>query len=388
MTQSRSTLKNKRICLLARDPGSANMLFPLVLPLRQMDAEVFVFGKDFAIQQFENQGVHAEDIRKWISLNRFSTVAHWFSRFSPDALITGLSDDLVERFFWKQAEVCGVPSLAILDSWFNLKIRFSRFLVSESVLFQKYGTIAFLPESIICLDEKAKSNLVAEGLPCGRVYPLGNPFFDYLIRGKKYIRCEENRKKMREKHGIKEEDLAVLFFSDPLTEVYPDVLERFHYTEKTILESFLRVIGGYFSPPPLVIIRPHPRESHDKFRGIPIPDQLKARVRIDGFSLSEEHLALADIAFGMNSMMMIQSSLYGIPTWSLQFGRKEPLAFETMGFFKPLLSSEAFVTFVKNKKWLAETPSALSIRSGATDAIIRFLASRMKSINTPEQTRE
>jgi hypothetical protein len=87
----------------------------------------------------------------------------------PDFLITGTSyPDLTENELWSEAANLKIKSMAILDYWVNYKARFSK----------------CYPQYFVVMDELAKKEAIAEGVPENIIYPLGNPHFERIAKTK------------------------------------------------------------------------------------------------------------------------------------------------------------------------------------------------------------
>jgi hypothetical protein len=151
---------NLKVMFFAHDPGGANAIAPLV----PCFPSALVFGKGPALNLLPNAQELPPDALKSLR---------------PDFLITGTSaNDFTERHLWTEAKELGIKSMAILDLWCNYGIRFSAWPISEKKSFDK--KCEFLPSYICVMDEFAKAEMAADGVPSEIILPFGNPHFEHV----------------------------------------------------------------------------------------------------------------------------------------------------------------------------------------------------------------
>lgn len=325
----------KRILVFSRDPGGANAVIPLVPALRERGYEVQLYGKDFALLKYRNAGVEAINIADMIPVITEPALAAFFANIAPDVVITGTSaDDDTEKMFWKICESVGIPSMAVVDQWVNYGLRFSEFGVNNIEKYAACKAYSSLPVKIIALDDFARNEMIAEGLPAERIIVCGQPYFESLLTHQvDAVRMENYCRSV----AIEANDFVVVFASEPITTTYgeQEALRYWGYTEKTILESLVQALekvatdyGGQI----VLLIRPHPKEGRDHFDNI-LTHCTRIRWRIDTSSSQWTMMQRADLVCGMSSMFLIESVILSRPTMSVQIGlcRDDPFVLTRRG---------------------------------------------------------
>jgi hypothetical protein len=236
-------------------------------------------------------------------------------------LLTGTSFHAdFDRVLWAKAREAGIPSLAGLDAWINLRRRF---------LDAKSGELV-LPDIIIAIDAENRQALLAEGIST-RIEIAGQPHLEAVVE--RLRRKKENKKPVihgldpgvhvdgRVKPGHDDKcsnRFIIAFFSEPIDTDFPDGSRGFDQFEMAALLAGALVAHA----PAKLIIQPHPREDIEKWKER-ITAPLGVAVFI-GEEQTDDLLAKADLAVGMTSMVLIEAGLAGIPTLSLQPNRKFP----------------------------------------------------------------
>ncbi len=168
-----------KILFFANDPGGANAIAPLI-PALESKHTVFVYGKGAALKILPNVQIlspymesFSKTIPKYLEKLLFS--------IQPDLLITGTSgSDFTERYLWQLSQKMHIKSIAILDHWVNYGVLFSKWATVDRDKFTKQCD--FLPSYIIVMDDFAKEEMVADGVPPDIILPLGNPHFEKIMK--------------------------------------------------------------------------------------------------------------------------------------------------------------------------------------------------------------
>lgn len=332
----------KRILIFSRDPGGANAIIPLVRPLRDSGYDVYLYGKDFALDKYRHAGLVATNIADMIPVITEPALASFIANINPDIVITGTSaDDATEKEIWKICETDGIPSMAVVDQWCNYGLRFSQFGVDEIINYDAGKHLDRLPTQIIALDDFACSEMVAEGLPEERISVCGQPYFETVLTHRSNAEEMENYCRSI---AIGADDFVVVFASEPITTTYgeQEALHYWGYTEKTILASLigaLEKIATDYGRPIVLLLRAHPKEGCDHFVNI-LTNCDRIHWRFDTNSSPWTMMQRADLVCGMSSMFLVESVILRRPTISVQIGlrRDDPFVLARRGIMHSVRS--------------------------------------------------
>lgn len=294
-----------RILAIAGDPGGAAALAPVLSVLTNSG-------------QYEVAPcAYAQASSLWQSIGLASgPVDALPERLAlADLLLTSTSvnGENVEQRALVLARNQGIPSLTLLDFWSNYRLRFTD---------AKGQWI--LPDRIAIMDDLARNEMVAEGFPSERLVVTGQPAFDRLALARNAF-TPQRRQALRSEMGVGETGYLVLFISQPFADIYGSqaaARTTLGFDEYAVLEHCVQVLSQLarqHRSSLTLAIRPHPRESADKFQNIQeggfrtaicnTPDQLEAALG-------------ADLILGMNSVLLHEATLMGCPVVSVQPGLK------------------------------------------------------------------
>ena len=223
--------------------------------------------------------------------------------------------DLEQKFIVAAREL-GIPSLCVLDFWANYRGRFA----------DAEGRLAFLPNRIAIMDERARSEMLGEGFADEMLVVTGQPAFDALT-ARRRAETPEQRSKRRRALGVGDDDLLVVFASQALIEICllkglaPDA---FGFTEFTVLSqavATLEMLSREHGRRIVLLVRPHAREPLEKFREIQSNHE-EMIISRDG-ELPDVMLA-ADMVVSMNSVALVEACYLGVVAVSLQPGLVGP----------------------------------------------------------------
>lgn len=333
----------KRVVVFSRDPGGANAVIPLVSPLRRDGYRVALYGKDFALDRYRTAGLDGSDTAELSADGTDACVRELIRKESPDFVITGTSaDDDTEKAIWRVCEAAGIPSMAVVDQWCNYGLRFSRFGVDDIAGYDADKKHVCLPTLIIALDDFARREMVAEGLPDERIAVCGQPYFEAVLAQR-----VEGRRSLS---GVAQPgEFVVVFASEPITKTYgeQEALRYWGYTEKTILASLvqsLETVAVQSSNSITLAIRPHPKEGLDHFDKV-LTSCSRIRWRFDRNNSPWASMQDADLVCGMSSMFLVESVILGRPALSIQIGlrRDDPSVLARRGIMPTVLSEQELV---------------------------------------------
>lgn len=331
----------KSILLFSRDPGGANTVIPLIEPLRDRGYAVRLYGKDVALDKYRQAGHEGTDICTLVADITPANVHSFLTGEKPDAIITGTSaDDYTEKYLWLAAGELGIPSMAIKDQWVNYGIRFSEYGVSRIKDYLNDRRHPYLPTRIIVMDEYARREIIAEGLPTERIRVCGQPYFETLLKFSQ-TKSEEIAQ-LDHKYALAENDFVVVFASEPITVTYGDNADHWGYTEKTIFAKLAETLDDVAKESDrniTLIIRPHPKENRDGLAQIAAERCRVVKWHVDTECHSWALINRADLVCGMSSMFLIESLIMGKATCSIQIGlcRSDPSVLGRRGVLKSIV---------------------------------------------------
>ena len=338
-----------RVLLFSRDPGGANTVIPLIRSLEERGHYVTLYGKDVALDKYQQAGYVGVNISVSFPEITQDTVLTFLAAENPDIIITGTSaDDFTEKYLWLAARHLQIPSLAILDYWSNYGLRFSEFGVSELHLYRNARYHPFLPDRIIVMDELARQGMIADGVPIDLITVCGQPYFEQLLAAR-----DTDLSGIDKRYDLSSNDIVVTFASEPITDTYGENAGSSGYTEITIFSSFIRAldrVAGSCSRPVVLLIRPHPKENRERLQGIAGACRY-LRWHVDGESHPWTLIRRSDLVCGMSSMFLVESVIMNRPTLSILIGLNTENGFilDRMGILKSILDESTLLKELDNE---------------------------------------
>ncbi len=333
----------RRLLLFAHDPGGANTLIPLVRPLREGGFDVLLCGKGPALARYAAHGLSGDP---W-DVETEEQVAEKLRNIRPDLVLTGTSaDDFTEKFLWQQAKTLGITSVAILDQWINYGIRFSEWPISRMSQYEAHPTHAFLPDRIFIMDDFARQEMRAAGFPDKRLVVTGQPYFELVRQGFAEIPTGHARQ-VRHELGLADCGQVVTFVSEPLSQLYENAEAEFGYTEHSIFSALYQTLAE-LSPQTGVILKLHPRENPDSYRGF---SGNGPKLAVDQTHSPWEIIDASDLVVGMSSMMLIEALIARKPILCVQIGlnrAENPFVLVRRGRVSPILTRESLAKTLRD----------------------------------------
>jgi len=370
----------KRILFFSRDPGSVNVIFPLI-PAFQQEYEVLLFGKDAALKRFELFSVEAQDISNHIppiisvsyEKNSTSYYLDFLKKLNPDALITGTgSDDYSEKYLWRAAKVLGIPSFAILDGWQNTGVRFSKWRLLDIDQYVEKPDLSFLPSKIFCVDEISQKQLLDIGMDEKNIVVSGQPYFEYLETLSQTI-DQKSVEEFRETIDSDDHTLLFSYISENITEVEKGQdLEKYYfgYTERSIFEDLMVSLSSFSAnihKKMVLIVRKHPNEKMDVYSDVIEKYQTEdLEILVDPGFNPFLLMKASDLIIGMSSMFLIEALFFNKPILSVQIGLKcpDPFILSSIGYIQSIKRREDlrvfFDTFFHQKALKVKIPFKVS----------------------------
>lgn len=336
------------IIAIAGDAGGANALAPVLLALKSK-YQIKVFAYLHAVHLWEARGIPLTHLG-----GKFNTedAENILLQNNPSLLLTGTSHNRFnyEKLFVDAANKLNLSSVSLVDFWSNYRVRFS----------DNQNHLRFLPTHIAIMNEQAKMEMLNEGFDSSILHVTGQPALEEVIIWKKSF-SSADRKQVRENLGINpatetfvmfaSQPLSLMLHSNKLTDDYRG------YTEKTVLPQLIQTLSMLSGSDNKIFlgIKPHPREDLSWLR---IKGNNNLRISIINGMPSRELIMAADIVSGMNSMLLMEACLLGLPTVSMQPGLRIPDALPSnrQGISIPVYSVEDIYTVFSD---LLNKPNAL-----------------------------
>jgi hypothetical protein len=320
----------KKVLFFTCEPGGAEMLAPVIRLVRSdKKYQVAVLGYGHGLKRFQQKGIPCAETGPIVQNDPGVIDAE-----RPDVIVTSATSlprfDMSEKYLWQTARKAGVRTLAFVDQWQNYALRFSG--PSE------HERLTYLPDTINCIDEIGKSEMVAEGFDERILLPLGHPSLSLLQEEFKSVRLKDVRSKPGFPAVCDDPKNTVLFVSEALREHFGDARG---YDQYQALDYFLKNLSGS-APEKCVLVKLHPKDEPAGYERL-TAKYPGLRVHCIQHELTSlECLRAAEVVFGMTSMMLVEAFILGRTVVSVQPGLKgvDPLVLSRHGLI-PLLRDHA-----------------------------------------------
>ncbi len=308
-------IQKPQIAAVGGDPGPAQALAPVLRKLRD-DGLVGVFAFHYG---------HAKRIWQELSLGQKPLSSKLdvlgalklLKEINASALLvcTSYNDLMLEHPFIDAAHKLDVPSLALLDFPSHFRARF----------IGRDGQQLHLPDAIAVDSPETRSRMLKEGFSEDMIKITGAPAFDTLASFSKSF-SQERRQEIRRALGVDQNDVMVLFASQPLARIFdlrPGLLGELGYDEFLVLKLIIQAlenIARELDGKVRLVVRPHPREDPAKFSSLSAKD-IFLTVHSD-FS-SWDVIMAADLVVGMSSVLLMEACHLGSIVVSVQPGLRQ-----------------------------------------------------------------
>lgn len=341
------------IMVLCSDPGGTNALCPVLPLLKKIpNTKVHVYGYNQACEIWEEKRLPFSSI----NIKTQKEAVSFLAVNKINLLVTGTAVNRIEmeKMFWRAAKKIKIPSMAILDFWSHYRKRFEN----------KQGNLD-LPDKIAIMDIRAYQEMIKEGFPAERLVITGQPVFDDIISWRSaFIKNKQkNICKMRRQIKVKDDEKLILFFSQPFIEqngadpTHPNYLGFTEIKVIRMLISVLDEISMENTFPVHLLIRPHPRETVNKFRQFYSPI---IPITVSRRGTPREVIMAADIITGINSILLIEAAILEKVSISLQPGLKgnDVLPTNSNGMTIPVYDQKKITPLLK--KYLLNSSTAVN----------------------------
>lgn len=213
----------------------------------------------------------------------------------------------IEKRVLRVAQSMELPVDAFVDHYWNL---WQRFADPDTA-----RPWAYIPDRIHVPAEACARRLVMAGFPDQRLAVFDHPLLNHGINSRDERLGREHRLRL----GIPEHAVTALFVSEHLFEPDPkwnwDQAHAEDYAEllKRLLTHSSR---DDLARPLVILLRPHPSEP--KTRWDALCQSVSGSVWRNVADLGKDKLfSMADLAFGLNSMLLLEALSAGLPIYSL-----------------------------------------------------------------------
>jgi len=297
----------KKVYFFADHPGGANALVSVI---RQMVADGKTAVTVMNFQEYTD-AIFREAGIPFLKLADISpeAMAKFFKEGMPDLIVTGTAaqegkaNDIIEHTAVRAARVLDIPSLSALDMWSSYHERWSD---------EKTGQLFdCLPDRIAIMDEFAKKEMVAVGIPSHILVVTGNPYFAGL-REKAKTFSEAERTEIRQKINLPCHTLFLLAL-DAFSNLKPTV-GFWDGDVVSIVQEVLPKLSGIG-----IAVTMHPRSPDKEAIKAMVKDSGVLMKFVEGIPSLTVSLA-ADLTIVEASTVGLTAFLMGRPVISLQPG--------------------------------------------------------------------
>ena len=270
------------IVITCVDPGSANFLVPILTTLQE-DKLIYTSGS--ATRIFQSAGISVNEIKEssWDELQNIASSI--IEELSPELVICGTSWGLsLDKAITLATRASGVITVSTVDHWRLIKERFIDF---ENV--NDKGSLPFLTDYIIVIDEKSKLVLENLGVDSDRILLGGNPHLEHIQSKYSNVRDEY----LDENTHVKD----ILFVSEIIREDLPN----HPYDEYQVLEDLVALSR---SSGLTIDIKLHPNEKTTKFLNF-LTSSINYKTDIDFPKMILEYKYI----IGIDSMLLFEVSM-------------------------------------------------------------------------------
>jgi hypothetical protein len=295
-----SVVATGSILMAAKEAGAGALL--ATIAAAGANPRITVVAEAPADHYFAAKGLRVSPVERDRSGFRFERL---FAAHPPDRVVTGASAGrTIEKDLLDAAAKRGVPSLAVVDHYWNLWQRFAGDTPRDR---WRYRPDAIWVPSPLCRDR-----LVALNCPVRDIHVFEHP----LLVPEGTARSAAARERTRAQLGWARTDTVVLFVSEygfddaalwqwdqpPEADIEALGLELLAVAERLSRQG--QTVR--------LLVRPHPAEQRDWSKLLP----RSSLVAIDRALEKADVFAVADIAFGLNSMLLAEAVASGVPAFA------------------------------------------------------------------------
>ncbi len=358
------------------DPGGANAISPVLQLLAdEHQVQLINYSYNQAVGVLQRNNINTIPLLSHASEDFALNVLR---KYNPLLLLTATSvnEKDWEKLFIFSARKLSIYSIAIVDFWSNYAARFS----------DKKGSLCSLPNKIALMDEFAKTEIMADGIPAERIIITGQPAFDALMQHYEQF-TQAKKQAIRMTLEVSDNDLLVMFVSQPLRKLYGDRADPRYlgYDEDSTLNyiiSSLEDICRTDNKKITFLIRPHPQESVVEYRQYQ-SNMIKIVVSVEGNN--RDYVMAADLVLGMTSVLLVEACYLKCVVLSLQLGlcKSDVLPTNRWGVSIPIYREDEVLPMLKkylfdHKAREAILAKELAISNSASRQVVDYVYSEIK----------
>jgi len=309
------TAKGKwRIAVICGDAGGVNAIIP-VIRLLMDDPLIYltIFSYRESRKILRDKGIQYTELEETIDSDEAAKILRTCRAdlLFLDTSLNSLAHTSMEleKLFIFAARNLGIPSFSVLDYWSNYTIRFS----------DNKKNLIYLPDKIAIMDKLAFDEMISEKFPPETLIITGQPAFTELAEWRTSF-TQTRKDRIFRSHAINLDDVLVVFASEPVFSGHPLHTQYPGYTEETVLTSLigaLETIQSEISTHIVLVIRPHPKEDPEKFKGV---TSNRIRIIISTEEPTRDVVMSAHLVTGITSTILIEAAMLGCIVASLQPG--------------------------------------------------------------------
>ncbi len=296
-------MQSQRLLLCATDAGGISVLLPVAEVLRKTEQISFLFATEqrYAERVRSVVGKNMVVVNSIPSLQQASAL---LDSFVPSAVICGTTRyESIDRVLTVEARKRGVWSVGVLDEWSNYRRRFEN----------ERGELIYLPDKLAIMDDLARQEALAEGLPESLLAITGHPALTRMAGDISRSGIEYAVPSCIARYPG---HIVITFLSEELWANFTgagSMGEPLGFDERVVLRDIIDE-AGRLDQPVLIVNKLHPssdrEETVEQFGAVVV-----ATVKTASLHLLLRHSAMA---IGMISVALIEAAMIGTPIASYQ----------------------------------------------------------------------
>lgn len=301
MTQASPSL----VLFAAADPGGANAILPVAVNLAAGGGEVAILDHGFL-------GRNAPAGLRRLAPPSTADPADWLRETGAGGLCFGTSlADPLPLALARAARRQGLPVLCVLDNWMNYRARLGI-----------DGGAILVPDVYAVMDDKARDEALADGVPASCLRVAGHPGLAGLA-AQADAAGPEWRRALRSRLGLGLDGRGLAaFIGEPVARdqgTGPEFPHWRGYTERDALALLCRELQPFAGSLDLAIV-PHPRDDVAELAELWQTNRGHLGGGLVEGVAGREVMLAADRVAGMASVLLYEAWLVGKPAISLQPG--------------------------------------------------------------------
>ena len=297
--------------ICATDAGGIRNTVPLIAACSKRNINTIVITTEQGSRLF-GQAINQASQVLIADQPSLSLLDNVLDQFAPAAAICGTTRFAApDRDIIPLARSKGIPTVVILDEWYNYGMRFEDINSKE---------MAYLSDAVAVQDELARQEAISEGIPAEKCHITGSPSLAELTRKARSLMHTPPTMPNILSHTTRP---VIVFLSETHAADYGTIITSpgplgpyIGYTEDIVREDLLTKIGE-LEVKVLLVEKIHPSITHTSHPGY-IPDNIEFLTigHIDLWQL----LWHSDFVVGMRSMALLESRILGATAISYQPG--------------------------------------------------------------------